>query len=120
MIYLAAFLACINLLLAVCVVYTARFFLKREGVLVDRLLKQGGVAPVVIERERVVKLPDPETPPLSAEDEAFFIDAVKEELEQIYPEVARMSHAEAKNRYPFDWAHIQKQLREQQTPLRAD
>ena len=120
MILLCGLLATTTLLLAVCLVYTAHFFLKREGVLVDRLLKQAGVAPVVIERERVVKLPDPEIQPMTAQDEAFFIDDIKEELEQVYPEVARMSHMQAKERFAHDWRHIEQRLREQKTPLRVD
>ncbi len=120
MILLCGLLALSTLLLAVCLVYTARFFLKREGVLIDRLLKQAGVAPVVIEREKVVKLPDPEIQPETWIDAAFFQDDVKEELEQVYPEVARMSHTQAKERYAHDWRHIEQRLREQRTPLRAE
>lgn len=120
MAYLAAFLAGFTLLLAVCLVYTARFFLKREAEYINRLLKQGGVQPITIERERVVKLPDPEIQPMTPEDEAFFIDDIKEELEQVYPEIARMSHAEAKARYSRDWANMQKRLMAERMPLRAE
>lgn len=120
MLYVSVLLASSTLLLAACLVYTASFFLKREGKLVDRLLKQGGVAPITIERERVVKLPDPEIPPMTPEDEAFFVDEIKEELEQQYPEVARMSHADARTRYPHDWARMQKRLQAERMPLRVD
>jgi hypothetical protein len=119
MIYVSVLLALCTLLLAVCLVYTARFFLKREAEYINRLLRQAGVQPITIERERVVKLPDLEIQPLSAEDEAFFIDEIKEELEQIYPEIARMSHAEAKARYARDWANMQKRLQAERAPLRA-
>jgi hypothetical protein len=119
MILLCSFLAGSTLLLAVCLVYTAKYFLQREAMLVDRLLKQGGIAPVVIEREKVVKLPDPEIQPMTWQDEAFFTDDIKEELEQVYPEAARMSHGQAKERYVHDWQTIEKRLREQRTPLRA-
>jgi hypothetical protein len=120
MIFVCGFLALSTLLLAVCLVYTASFFLKREGVLIDRLLKQAGVQPVVIEREKVVKLPDPEIQPMTWQDEAFFIDDIKEELEQSYPEIARMSHSEAKARYAHEWMRVQKRLQAERTPLRAD
>lgn len=119
MIYLCSLLATTSLLLAVCLVCTAHFFLKREGELVNRLLKQAGVQPVVIEREKVIKLPDPEVQPETWIDAAFFEDDVKEELEQAYPEVAHMSHAQAKERYAHDWRHIERRLREQKAPLRT-
>ena len=92
---------------------------EREMALVDRLLKQAHVAPVTIERENVIKLPDPEIQPPTWQDEAFFIDDIKEELEQVYPEAARMSHAEAKMRWPHEWRATAQRLREEQTPLRA-
>lgn len=119
MIWLCFSLLITNILLAVCLVYTARFFLKREGELVNRLLKQGGVQPVVIERENVVKLPDPEIQPATWIDDAFHRDSVKEELEQVYPEAARMSHSEAQARWPHDWRAIDRRLKEELTPLRA-
>lgn len=93
---------------------------ERERVLVDRLLSQGHVLPVEIQRERVVKLPDPETQPPSWIDESFRIDDIKEELEQIYPEAARMSHAEAEQRYAREWQRIAKKLKEEATPMRAE
>jgi|SRR5262245_61578129 len=92
---------------------------EREMALVDRLLKQGHIPAVEIERERVVKLPDPEIQPPTWIDQAFFIDEIKEELEQVYPEAARMSHSEAEQRYPYDWRAIQQRLHEEKTPLRA-
>jgi len=119
MILLCGLLACCTLLLTACLAHAVNYFLKREAALVDRLLKQGGVAPVVIEREKALKLPDPEIQPETWVDAAFFQDDVKEELEQLYPEVARMSHTQAKERYGADWRRIEQHLREQQTPLRA-
>ena len=92
---------------------------EREMALVDRLLKQAHIAPVTIERENVIKLPDPEIQPPTWQDEAFFIDDIKEELEQIYPEAARMSHKEAMALYTKDWQRIGRQLREQRTPMRV-
>lgn len=92
---------------------------ERERALVDRLLRQAHVQPVEIQRESVVKLPDPEIQPASWVDESFRLDDIKEELEQIYPETARMSHAEAQARFPKDWQIIAKKLKEEQTPLRA-
>lgn len=109
------------------ILLTAWFFLRREDkwreremALVDRLLKQGHVQPVTIEREKVVRLPDPETPTETWIDQAFFEDDVKEELEQMYPEVARMSHGEAKTRYAHDWRRVQERLRAERAPIRAD
>lgn len=92
---------------------------ERERVLVDKLLKQGHLTPVEIQRETVVKLPDPEIQPASFIDEAMFVDDVKEELEQVYPEAARMSHVEAMHRYSKDWQRIAKRLKEEATPMRV-
>ena len=92
---------------------------EREMALVDRLLKQAHVAPVTIERENVIKLPDPEIQPPTWQDEAFFIDDIKEELEQVYPEAAHMSHKQAMALYAKDWQAIERRLREQQTPMRV-
>jgi hypothetical protein len=121
------------LVLAVGVMLAARFFSKREEmwiareekwrererVLVDRLLRQANVAPVEIQREQVVKLADPEIQPASWVDESFATDDIKEELEQLYPEAARMSHAEAQARYSREWQRIAVALKERSTPLRA-
>ena len=92
----------------------------RERALVDKLLRQGHVTTIEIEREKVIKLPDPEIPPSSFIDEAFFTDDIKEELEQIYPEAARMSHAEAQQRYAKEWQIISKKLKEEATPMRVE
>lgn len=121
------------LLVAVGFALAARFFSKREEiwlqreekwrererVLVDRLLRQAHVPPLEIQREHVVKLPDPEIQPASWVDQSFAIDDVKEELEQVYPEVARMSHAEAQQRYGKEWQRIAQKLKEESTPMRA-
>lgn len=119
-------LAISSVVLAAGLTLAARFFIRREREwnerhweLVNRLLKQAHVPPITVERERVVKLPDAEIQPASFIDDAFFIDDVKEELEQLYPEAARMSHAEAQARYPRDWERIVRKLRERATPLRA-
>ena len=126
MIYLSFFLLALVLLQAACLICAAYIFLKREDkwreremALVDRLLKQAHVPPVQIERENVIKLPDPEIQPASWIDQAFFEDEIKEELEQIYPEIARMSHRQARETYPKDWQSIERRLQEQNTPLRA-
>jgi hypothetical protein len=121
-----SFLSVVAVALAASLTLAARFFIRREREwnerhweLVNRLLKQAHVPPLTVERERVVKLPDPEIQPASFIDDAFFVDDVKEELEQIYPEVARMTHAEAQARYAKEWESIAQKLRKQQTPLRA-
>lgn len=115
------------LLLACGLVLQARFFLKREEdwrkremELVNRLLKTAQVQPLTIERERVIKLPDPELPPLSPVDQAFFQDDIKEELEQVFPEAARMSHSMAQHRFPREWRAIEQRLQAERLPLRAD
>ncbi len=92
---------------------------ERERVLVDRLLRQGSVAPVEIQRENVVKLPDPEIQPASWIDESFRLDDIKEELEQVFPEAALMSHSEAQARYSREWNQIARKMKEESTPLRA-
>lgn len=115
------------LVLACGLVLQARLFHQREDkwreremALVDRLLKQGHVQPVTIEREKVVRLPDAEAPTETWIDQAFFEDDVKEELEQIYPEVARMSLSDAKTRYAHDWRRVQERLRAERAPIRVD
>lgn len=125
----AVFFALVLLLLVLAcgLVLQARYFHKREDkwreremALVDRLLRQGHVAPVEIQRENVVKLPDPETPTETWIDQAFFEDDIKEELEQQYPEVARMSLSDTKTRYAHDWRRVRERLQAERAPIRTD
>ena len=88
--------------------------------LLSRLLLKNNIEPLVIERERVVKLPDPETQPeRTAVDEAFRMDEIKEMLEESFPDAAFMTHEEAKEAYARDWARLEKRWDEARTPLRA-
>jgi hypothetical protein len=122
-----------NLLLAACLACAAIFFYLRESKweereekwrvrefqLIDRLLKKEHVQPLEVQREHVIKIPDPEIAPMSWQDEAMRLDEIKEELEQIYPEVTHMDHETARATYASDWKRIQKQLTEENTAMRV-
>lgn len=94
---------------------------KRERELIDRLLKTANVKPLepTIEREKVLKIPDPEVPPPNWIDAAFLEDEIKEEIEQLYPEAAHMSHADAKRTYTADWSSAEARLKMLKAPLRV-
>lgn len=93
---------------------------ERERQLIDRLLKQAQVPPLEIQRERVLKLPDPELTPTAETwvDAAMREDDVMEEIEYLFPEAARLGPTLAKERYAQDWKRIEKRIIEQRTPLR--
>jgi len=94
---------------------------EREWKLTDALLKQAHVKPLVqVESERVVKIPDPDTlPPLTWQEQVFMEDAIKEEIEQIFPEACRMSAAEAKVRYANEWKDYERKFMADRIPLKA-
>lgn len=131
---IVSFLLSVNLVLSLaCLVilaFQARAFSKRE----DRWWKReeelrnqlwelaGGKKPVVkIEREKIIKVPDPEgqPPAMNEWDAALFNDGVKEEVEQLHPNARGMSIAQVKAKYPHDWKRAEEALRAERAPLRA-
>lgn len=94
---------------------------EREAELLNRLLKQAHVAPIspTVERERVVKLPDPEIPPLTWQDQAFRDDDILEDLEQRFPDARGLTVEQAKALYPADWKTLEWAWDEAHTPLRS-
>lgn len=98
-----------------------REYKRREAELVDKLLKQARIAPLSrpIEQESVVKLPDPELPPLTWQDQAIRDDDILEDLEQKFPEVRGMTPEQAKLLYPADWKALEWAWDEAHTPLRV-
>jgi len=95
---------------------------ERERKLIDQLLTNNGHKPLTkIERESVVKLPDPETPPLNELDRAFFDSEIVEEIEHargLNPQ--SLTVGEAKAQYPDDWITWERRLRERKTALRVN
>lgn len=93
---------------------------ERERELTDRILAQAGVKPLIrIDREQIIKVPDPEAAPAETWEEAWHRDdLIKEEIEQVYPEAARLSIAELKTAHPNEWLRFETMLKEQKTPLR--
>lgn len=94
---------------------------ERERQLVDRLLRQAHVPPLEIQREQVLKIPDPELAPTAETwvDQAWLRDSIKEEIEQIYPVTRSMSEIDVMHVYASDWRAIERRLKEEQTPLRV-
>lgn len=98
-----------------------REYKRREAELVDKLLKQAHIAPISkpVEVENVVKLPDPELPPLSWQDQAIRDDDILEDLELRFPEVRGMTPEQAKLLYPADWKALEWAWDAAHTPLRV-
>lgn len=95
--------------------------LRRENQqLLNRLLLRHNVEPIQIEREQVVKLPDPEVQPRTWLDDVMRADAIKEEIERVHPDAAQMTLEEVMATYPHDWKRFEAQWNEQHTPLRAE
>jgi hypothetical protein len=116
--------------LACALVVQARVFSKREDkyrAREDELRNQlwelaGGKKPVLkIEREKIVKVADPDAPDqtMNTWDLAMFHDDIKEELEQIHPAARAMSVSQVKAKYPHDWKQIEAAIRAERAPLRA-
>ena len=124
------YLSLLSLACVVVVALQARFFNKREerwrereDQLRDQLwVLAGGKKPVVkYEHEKIVKVPDPETPPppMTAWDIALFNDDVKEVVEQVRPSAAGMSIAQVRAKYPHEWQQAEAAIRAERAPIRA-
>lgn len=74
----------------------------REQKLIDKLLTKSGFAPL-LEREEVIKIPDPEVRQPSFIEEAFRLDAIMEEVEQINPEMKGRDADYVQQLYPEVW-----------------
>lgn len=123
----AAFLLLSLLILLLACGYTlqARTFYRREEgwrqrerQLVDRLLRQANVAPLEVERIKTLQIDDNPSPNKSPIDEAFEVDDLKEELEQLHPDAQWMSVEQAKAAYPQEWREIGARLEAKRQPLR--
>ena len=127
----------ITIFLAVGIALTVRFFLNRESTLnaewrareeewrtrekrlTDELLRYAHVPALEVRQERVVKIPDPETAPMLNDiDLVFYLDDIKEDLEQSEPDAVNMSVEQAKAAYPIMWAEMERQYKAARQPLR--
>lgn len=127
----------INLLLAVGIALTARFFLNRENSinaewrlreeewrtrekrLTDELLRYAHVPALEVRQERIAKIPDAETAPMLNDiDLVMYLDNLLEDLEQVEPGAVGMSVEEAKIHYPIMWAEVERQYKTAHQPLR--
>lgn len=81
----------------------------------------GGTKPQVkFEHEKIVKVPDPEAQPQpNWRDDVMRDDEILELVELEHGlDPNQFTPAQAKNLYPGDWKKYERQLREQQVPLR--
>ncbi len=93
---------------------------KRERQLLNEIGRANGVAPLRVEQERVVKIPDPEVSPLLNDiDSAMYEDDLLEDLEHFHNLGRGMSPAEARHRYPTQWAEVKMNYDAARTPLRV-
>ena len=92
-------------------------FRQREDLLIDRLLIKSGNSPL-IERERVVKLPDPEVKQPSWIEEAFQMDGIMEEAERLLPEARGQTPEWVRDMYPGVWMEAEARYRERTDGLR--
>ena len=89
----------------------------REQELVERMLAKSGFAPLV-EREQVIKLPDPEVKQPDFIEMAFREDGIMEEVEQINPEMAGRGAEYVKQVYPSIWDEAERRYNSMNAPMR--
>ena len=89
----------------------------REQELVERMLAKSGFAPLV-EREQVIKLPDPEVKQPDFIEMAFREDGIMEEVEQINPEMAGRGAEYDKQVYPSIWDEAERRYNSINAPMR--
>lgn len=75
----------------------------REREITDRMLFKAGYSPVP-EREKVLKIPDPEVKQPDFIEEAFRMDAIMEEVEQILPGLKGYDAEFVQQMYPSVWS----------------
>lgn len=99
------------------------YWLKREEELRNQLWEiSGGTKPkITVEREKVLKVEDPEGKPVPNWRDGVFHDDDCLELIEMRHGLGRhsLTPAQAKAMYPSDWAAAERQIREEQTPLRV-
>lgn len=92
---------------------------QRERDLIDRVLKRASVPPLQIEREQVIKLPDAELQPRNWIEEAFKTDEIKEDVEQMFPEVAGLTAEQVQAQYPAAWNDAEQRWMAAHSPLKV-
>jgi len=91
---------------------------KRErDELLNRLLVKHAVEPIRIEREKVVKLPDPEAQPRSPIDDAFRNDDILEEIQHRHAEAGGLTAEEVREGWPELWRKYEERWDEEHAPL---
>ncbi|NBW17875.1 MAG: hypothetical protein EBR82_58855 [Caulobacteraceae bacterium] len=90
----------------------------REQKLIDKLLTKAGFSPL-LERENVVKLPDPEIKQPDFIEEAFRLDAIMEEVEFINPEMRGRNADYVQQLYPDLWRQAEERYTGIHAPLKT-
>lgn len=91
----------------------------REKRLTDELLRYAHVPALEVRQERIAKIPDAETAPMLNDiDLVFYLDDLKEEIEQIHPEAVAMTAEEVKIYWPNEWREAERQYKAAHQPLR--
>jgi hypothetical protein len=89
----------------------------REQKLIDKLLTRNGHSPL-IEREEVIKIPDPEVKQPNFIEEAFYLDAIMEEIEIMNPDMAGRDPDFVREVHPGLWNDAKRRVDALQGPLR--
>jgi hypothetical protein len=111
----------------VCREYTAQRFADLEGrarerelALIDSYLRKQNVPPLEVQRENVLKLPDPESVrPGNFVDEAVRLNQISEIVEEARPEAAWLTADEIRAQLPELWSQAEKQWELERTALRV-
>jgi len=117
---LCAYLACTQALQARIFYRREEQWRLRERQLVDRLLLKANVAPLEVERHKVLQIDDDPTPNKSPVDQAFEADDVKEEIEQIHPDARWMTVDQVKDLWAQDWQQIEARQQKRKKPFRVE
>lgn len=90
----------------------------REQQMVDKLLSKSGYSPLM-EREQIIKLPDPEVKQPDFIELAFREDAIMEEVEMMNPGMAGRGVEYVKQMYPSLWEEAEKRFNTLHNPMRS-
>ena len=90
----------------------------REQQMVDKLLSKSGYSPLM-EREQVIKLPDPEVKQPDFIELAFREDAIMEEVEFINPEMRGRNADYVQQLYPDLWRQAEERYTGIHAPLKS-
>lgn len=91
-------------------------FRLREQKLIDKLLTKNGFAPL-LEREEVLKIPDPEIRQPNFIEEAFYADSIMEEIEHEHKSLIGLTREEMQAKYPHLWEAAKQRIDALQQPL---